>query len=266
MTMQSDGITPNARRLLWAGFFAILAAGVGFSVRAGIVGQWRLAFGFTDQQIGALNTAPFIGFCFGIIIGGLLCDRLGYRLLIVGAFLFHLVSAVSPYMAPGDDPSRAYDILYWGTVVFGLANGTLEAVANPLVATLFPQRRTHYLNILHASWPAGMVIGGIIGWTLGGAGVSWQIQLGLFLIPTTLYGLAFMGQTFPKSEAAAQGLKIGEMLKEVGILGAAVASYLLVLFFQDALHLPDAAAWAVGGVILVVVGILTKFSIGSVLL
>jgi hypothetical protein len=75
-----------------------------------------------------------------------------------------------------------------------------------------------------------------------------------------------MGQTFPKSEAAAQGLKIGEMLKEVGILGAAVASYLLVLFFQDALHLPDAAAWAVGGVILVVVGVLTKFSIGSVLL
>ena len=37
----------------------------------------------------------------------------------------------------------------------------------PLVATLFPSNRTHYLNILHASWPAGLVAGGAIGWVLG---------------------------------------------------------------------------------------------------
>ena len=43
---------------------------------------------------------------------------------------------------------------------------TLEAVANPLVATLFPHNRTHYLNILHASWPAGLIIGGVLGWVL----------------------------------------------------------------------------------------------------
>ena len=49
--------------------------------------------------------------------------------------------------------------LYWGMFIFAFANGTLEAVANPLVATLFPNNRTHYLNILHASWPAGLVIG-----------------------------------------------------------------------------------------------------------
>ena len=51
--------------------------------------------------------------------------------------------------------------------IFALANGTLEAVANPLVATLFPNNRTHYLNILHASWPAGLVLGALAGWVLG---------------------------------------------------------------------------------------------------
>jgi MFS family permease len=143
----------------------------------------------------------------------------------------------------------------------------LEAVANPLVSTLFPKNRTHYLNILHASWPAGLVVGGLIGWTLGGeGGVSWKVQLGLFLIPTLLYGFAFLGQSFPKSEAAEKGLKVGDMLKEVGILGSAVACYLLVLFFQDALKLPNVAAWGIGGILLVAVGVLTKFSIGSVLL
>jgi hypothetical protein len=76
----------------------------------------------------------------------------------------------------------------------------------------------------------------------------------------------FMGQKFPKSEAAAKGLKIGEMLREVGLLGSAVACYLLVLFFAGALNLPAGVSWGIGGVLLVVVGVLTKFSVGSILL
>ena len=266
-TLSDQPVAHNAKRLLWAGFLAILAAGIGFGVRGGILANWAADFGFTGTQLGDIGGAGFTGFCFGIIIGGVIVDKIGYGKLVFAAFLFHVVSALITFAAhKGQSQETAYNFLYWGTFVFALANGTLEAVANPLVATLFPQNRTHYLNILHASWPAGMVVGGVIGWTLGGAGVSWQIQLGLFLIPVVLYGFAFFGQTFPKSEAAAQGLKIGEMLKEVGILGSAVAAYLLVLFFQNALHLPQAASWAVGGVIVVVVGVLTQFSIGSVLL
>ena len=75
-----------------------------------------------------------------------------------------------------------------------------------------------------------------------------------------------MVQSFPKSEAAEKGLKIGEMLREVGILGAAVACYLLALFFQKSLGLPEMVGWGIGGVLLVVVGVLTGFSIGSFLL
>ena len=55
MHTDSDGITPNARRLLWAGFFAILAAGIGFSIRAGLVGTWRGQFGFSATDIGAIT-------------------------------------------------------------------------------------------------------------------------------------------------------------------------------------------------------------------
>ncbi len=266
-TGSNEGIASNAKRLLFAGFLAILAAGIGFGVRGGILSNWAADFGFTGAQLGAIGGAGFTGFCFGIIIGGVVVDKIGYGKLVFAAFLFHVLSAFITFAATkGQAQEVAYNFLYWGTFVFALANGTLEAVANPLVATLFPSNRTHYLNILHASWPAGLVIGGLIGWTLGENGVSWKIQLGLFLLPTVLYGLAFMGQSFPKSEAAAKGLKVGEMLKEVGILGSAVACYLLVLFFQDALKLDNAVAWGIGGALLVAVGVLTGFSIGSVLL
>lgn len=230
-----NGKEANAKRLLWAGFMAILAAGVGFGVRGGLFGVWATEFNFNGTQLGNISLgAGFISFCFGIIIGGIIVDKIGYGKLVVAAFALHVLSAVVTFAAkPGMDTGTAYMLLYWGTFLFGLANGTLEAVANPLVATLFPKNRNHYLNLLHASWPAGMVIGGMIGWYLGGnLGWGWKAQLSLYLVPTLIYGVMFMGQHFPKSEASSKGLKIGEMFKEVGILGAAVVSTLLYFFLK----------------------------------
>jgi MFS family permease len=262
------GIVPNAKRLLWAGFAAILAAGIGFGIRGGILANWAADFGFTGAQLGDIGGAGFTGFCFGIIIGGMLVDKIGYGKLVVAAFIFHVVSAVVTFAAhKGQSQETAYFYLYWGTWIFALANGTLEGVANPLVATLFPSNRTHYLNILHASWPAGLVLGGLAGWILGdGLHWTWQFQLALFLVPTIIYGLIFFGQSFPKSAASAKGLSLGEMMKDVGILGAAVACYLLVLFFQNALHLSPILSYALGAVLLLAVGFGTNFSIGAWLL
>jgi MFS family permease len=279
----NEGIAPNAKRLLWAGFLAILAAGIGFGIRGGILANWAADFGFTGAQLGAIGGAGFTGFCFGIIIGGVIVDKVGYGKLVVAAFLFHVLSAFITFAATkGQAQMTAYMFLYIGTFVFALANGTLEAVANPLVSTLFPKNRTHYLNILHASWPAGLVLGGLVGWFLGdGLHVSWKLQLGLFLVPTALYGIAFFGQHFPKSEASSKGLSVGEMLKEVGILGALVACSLVGLFFKDQLggilafftgseFFTSATwgylAWSVAFALLLLVGVKTNFSIGSVLL
>ena len=233
----NEAIAPNAKRLLIAGFMAILAAGVGFGIRGGILANWGADFGFTGQQLGAINGAGFTGFCFGIIIGGVICDKIGYGKLVIAAFALHVLSALITFAAaPGQAQIVAYRFLYWGTFIFAVANGTLEAVANPLVATLFPNNRTHYLNILHASWPAGLIGGGVIGWVLGeGLKWHWKAQLALFLVPTAFYGLLFLGQHMPKSEASQKGLSLGEMFKDVGILGALIACFLLALFFSGAL-------------------------------
>src|SRR4029450_10746271 len=280
-SVSNEGIAPNAKRLLWAGFLAILAAGIGAGVRGGVLATWGADFGCTGAQLGAIGGAGFTGFCFGIIIGGVVVDKIGYGKLVVAAFVFHVLSAFIALSATkGQSQSTAYLLLYIGTFVFALANGTLEAVANPLVSTLFPRNRTHYLNILHASWPAGLVVGGLIGWILGeGMQVSWKIQLGLFLVPTALYGVAFFGQHFPKSEASAKGLSVGEMLQEVGILGAVVACFLVGLFFKDQLGgilgfftgnpffssaTWSALSWAVAAAFVLIVAVKTNFSGGSV--
>lgn len=233
----TEAIAPNAKRLLWAGFTAILAAGVGFGVRGGIFGTWAAEFGFTGAQLGAIGGAGFTSFCFGIMIGGVLVDKFGYGKLVFAAFALHVLSAFVTFGATaGQSQAVAYQFLFWGMFAFGAANGVLEAVSNPLVATLFPNNRNHYLNILHASWPLGMVFGGVIGWVLGDSlNWGWKAQLSLYLIPTVIYGAMFFGQKYPKSEATEKGLKFGEMLKDVGLLGGAVVSFMLYLFFKGLL-------------------------------
>jgi MFS family permease len=265
MNINQEGAAANPTRLLWAGFTAILAAGMGFGIRGGILAAWGGEFGFTAQVLGAISGAGLTGFCFGIILGGLVCDRIGYGKLVIAAFALHVLSAVVTLAAgPGQAESLSYNLLYWGTFVFALANGTLEAVANPLVATLFPHNRTHYLNILHASWPLGLVLGGVVGWVLGeGLQWHWKMQLGLFLLPTLVYGLMFFGQHMPKSEASQKGIKLGAMLGDVGILGGLVVCFLIALFFSGAMGLSDGISYGIAGALLLAVAMLTGFSIGA---
>jgi MFS family permease len=283
-----DLVAPNAYRLLWAGFMAILAAGVGFAIRGGILRHWGSQYDFSAEELGRIAGGGFTGFCFGIIIGGIIADKVGYGKLVISAFLLHIVSALVtfvPAYASGLAKESIYLYLFWGSFLFAVANGNLEAVANPLVATLFPRNRTHYLNILHASWPAGLVLGGAAGWILDDKfHWPWQEQLALYLVPVVLYGVMFLGQSMPKSEASKRGLSLGQMFSDVGILGGLVVCFLLALFFSGVvtpLVTPkDASAeraeqierittyigYGFGGALLIVVGVITRFSVGAVLL
>jgi hypothetical protein len=81
-----------------------------------------------------------------------------------------------------------------------------------------------------------MVLGGFAVKIFGqGAHWSWKAQLALFLVPTAMYGMMFFGQHFPKSEASQKGLSLGQMLKDVGIIGAAVIGLFIGLFVKDGL-------------------------------
>ncbi len=266
--------SPNAQRLLWAGFMAILAAGVGFSVRAGILGQWAEQYGFTKTELGAITGGGLTGFGIIILLSSLIADRIGFGILMFIAFAMHLVSAAltlatGAAFEAGGKP-LAFQCLFWGMFLFAIGNGIAEAVVNPLVATLFPKQKTHYLNILHAGWPGGLIIGGLASYFMAGGAtskpVAWQIQISLFLVPVVLYGLMMLGQRFPRSEASVSGVKYRDMLGELGLLGAAVICGLLALFFKSDLGLSPLVAGGLGAGLLVAFGAATGFRIGHLLL
>jgi len=268
------GIVPNASRLLWAGFMAILAAGVGFAIRGGILGQWAEQYGFTQTELGAITGGGLTGFGIIILLSSLIADRIGFGPLMLAAFVMHLVSAgltlaTGAAFAAGGKP-LAFQCLFWGMFLFAIGNGIAEAVVNPLVAALFPKNKTHYLNILHAGWPGGLILGGLASYFMAGnettKAISWQIQISLFLVPVALYGLMMIGQRFPKSEASSSGVSYRDMLGELGLAGAAVICCLLALFFKSDLGLSPIVSAGIAAGLLVVFGASTGFRFGHLLL
>lgn len=119
---------------------AILAAGVGYSVRGGILGQWATQFGFTMTELGTITGGGLTGFGIVIILSSLIADKVGYGKLMILAFILHLISAGLTLGAPmafaSGGKSAAYNCLFWGMFIFAVGNGLCEAVVNPLTATL----------------------------------------------------------------------------------------------------------------------------------
>jgi MFS family permease len=229
-----QGPFPNAKRLLWAGFFSIFAAGVGFGVRGGILIDWAREYNFTQTELGEISGGGLWGFGLVVVIVSLLADKIGYGRLMIFAFLMHILTA-GLQMCTGpifDNFGRegVYLSLTIAMVMFSIANGTCEVVVNPMVATLFPNQKTHYLNILHAGWPGGLITGGIIGFVCSDLiKVSWLLQMSLFLVPVGIYGFLLLGQHIPRSEASQAGLSFKTMLSEF------LFPVLLLLLFIQAL-------------------------------
>ena len=224
----NNGTLPHAQRLLWAGFFSIFAAGVGFSVRAGILGDWAAAYGFTQTELGDITGGGLTGFGIVIILGALIADRIGYGRLMALAFVLHVLTAALQLFTGEIYKAFGKDVTYWvlfaAMFLFSVANGVCEVVVNPMTATLFPKQKTHYLNILHAGWPGGLIAGGLVSYFMneGTIGtwmpigkVHWMIQMSMFLIPVLIYGLMFLGQRLPRSEASEAGVSYGAMLASV---------------------------------------------------
>lgn len=205
----------NRKRLLWASFFTIVAAGIGFAVRGAVLVDWGNQFGFTMTELGTITGGGFVGFGIIIIIFSLIADKVGYKPLIILAFVLHFLSLLitigTAYVFETMGREAAYWCLYSGTFLFAVGNGICESVINPLVAALFPKNKTHYLNILHAGWPGGMILGGLLSIAFHDI-VSWEILMSFFLIPVLIYGAMIFKEKFPVSEAKKAGISYKVML------------------------------------------------------
>ncbi len=215
----------STSKIFLASFLTLIAAGMGFAIRGAVLEEWANQYGFTMFELGTITGGGLVGFGLVIIVASFFVDRIGYKTILLLAFLCHLGSAALTLAATpifhSSGKDATYNCLYYGMFLFAIGNGLCEAVINPLVATIYPRKKTHYLNILHAGWPAGLILGALLAKCFVGNAaevwimkLQWEIPMALFLVPTLMYGIIVVTNKFPRSEATAAGVSMGEMLSQ----------------------------------------------------
>ncbi|MBW3624502.1 MAG: MFS transporter [Armatimonadetes bacterium] len=245
----------NRRLLFWACFVALVATSFGFIVRAFLIDTWGETFGLTATEKGLILGVGLWPFAISIILFSLFIDRIGYGTAMIFAFVCHVLSVILTVTATG------YTQLYWAMFIVALANGTVEAVINPVVATLFPREKTKWLNILHAGWPGGLVLGGVLALIMG-PGTDWRYKVGLILLPTIVYGIMMMGRKFPVQERVAAGVSYREMLVDFGVIGALIVNFLIFLQIGQVFGWPALLTGAIIVILTVAFGAFIGFAPG----
>lgn len=225
-------------KLFAACFTSLIATSFGFIVRVFLMDTWAKEFGLSATQKGEIFGVGLWPFAISIVLFSLIIDKIGYRVAMFFAFLCHatymfIVIAAPNLVAQG---MSGYWVLYLGSFIGALGNGTIEAVINPVVATMFKDQKTKWLNILHAGWPGGLVLGGVLAVAMGDSTVSstewlssdWRLKVGLVGLPVFAYGALMLVCRFPVNERVAAGVSFKDMLREVGLLGAFLISALIV--------------------------------------
>ena len=198
----------NRQRLFVASCVALLATAMSFAIRGDIMGDFERIFSLSKTNVGWIAGAAFWGFGLSIFVGGPLCDLLGMGNIFRLAAAGHIGGTILTLLAPN------FEVLFLATVIIGIANGLVEAAINPLVATLFSGTKTQKLVALHAWFPGGIVVGGVLCFLFSQVGLGWQAKMTLMLVPSVVYTLMFLGQPFPATERAAAGVPFGDMFKE----------------------------------------------------
>jgi MFS family permease len=213
----------NKPKLFVLSVIALATAGMAFGIRGDIGGALQGHFfdpidpANSARLIGEVVGILFLGFAFAIAIGSPLLDFFGMgRLLGLSSFCFTSGTLIVLFADQLKGSLPVYWVLWTGMLLTGIGQGLVETVINPLAATLYPDDKTHKLNVLHAWWPGGIIIGGLISFGLGRMDFGWQAKLSVVLLPAVVYGAMILGTKFPPTERVAAGVSAGSMFKELG--------------------------------------------------
>ena len=270
--------TRHDKILFWGCFIALITTSYAFISRMILCGgdQFAHEFGLDKVAAGELQGAGVWPFGMSIIIFSLFIDRIGYKVAMVFSFVSYLAYSALAFMAYNTihgvtDPvalavaqKHGQQLIYWGSIILGLGNGSVESYCNPIVTTMFNTDKTKWLNRLHAGWPAGLVVGGLC--TIALANNSdWRITLGLILIPAVIFFLILVSLKFPKSEREQAGVSYLAMLKELGAFGALVGFGLVFAQLGQVFGWSSGVVWGLTGAVVVAFAVITK-SFGRFLL
>jgi MFS family permease len=196
--------------------------GLGFAVRANIASNLqediydKIDLANSAALVGEALSATFMGFALTLLFGSALVDLIGMKRMLLLSALGYIAGAVGLVFATTMAINSSVETVIWVSLLLtGLGWGAVEAASNPMVAALYPEEKTHRLNILHAWWPAGIVVGGLMGYTITRVGLPWELNMFVLLLPALALAWMVSRATFPVTERVAAGVSYGQMFSEL---------------------------------------------------
>ena len=224
----------NRNRLFIASCIALVTTSMFFSIRGDAADALAADFQLDKEQLGFIFQPAFYGFTLSILIGGSLVDLFGMRRLLTMSGIFYILAILAIVFVPFPDGPIGSIFgnpitltLWFAMLALGVAQGLVEGVINPLCSTLYPEEKTHRMNVLHAWWPGGLIVGGLLAYLVTvvmGLGESasaetatlgWRIKLMTIPVVALAYLLLIWGQEFPASERVAAGVSNRDMAREL---------------------------------------------------
>jgi fucose permease len=209
------------QKLFVASCISIATASMVFAIRGDVAGPLSQSFHITNEQMGLVFSPAFWAFTIAIFISGNLVDLVGMRRLHILSALGFVTGVAFIVLAPRPTAPVAslFDhtgttMLYAGFFMLGISHGLVEGVINPLMASLYPDEKTRRITSVHAWWPAGLIIGGLLAVALTNFGIAWQLKLSLILVPAVAYLVMALSMSYPKTERAMSNVSTGDMWKQ----------------------------------------------------
>lgn len=185
----------NEKKLFYGSCFALITTALSFSIRAGILPQLGEELSLSGEQLGFINSMWFLGFPISMVIGGMIYNQVGGKIIMQFAFFAHAAGILLTIFA------GSYSLLLISTLLIGLGNGCTEAACNPMIADTYEGvTMSKMMNRFHMWFPGGIVIGSLVSQFMTGAGLSWQSQIWIIMIPTIIYAYLFWTSDWPKAK------------------------------------------------------------------
>jgi MFS family permease len=212
----------NNEKLFITSCLSIGTAAMVFAIRGDVAPSLTASFQITNEQMGMIFSPAFWAFTIAIFISGNLVDVVGMRLLHMLSALGFILGVLLIVLAPTPDAPVAslFDhtgtmLLYVGFFLFGLSHGLVEGVINPLMATIYSGEKTKRIIAVHAWWPGGLIIGGLLALALSAVfAAPWQVRLSLILIPAVSYLFLAFSLSYPQTERVTSNVPTAEMWKQ----------------------------------------------------
>ena len=186
-------------------FFAISSTMTGI-----LVPDLTETYHLNSMQIGLIGSVQSVGSMVAMVFGGVLSDRFSKLRLIALFFAIYTVVLYLIGMVP------AFVVLLVLYVLMGVANSYLNLLLSAFISEAYGEKRTTYLNMIHAFYSLGSLAGPVYATMVQKSGQHWNtsfVNLGILCTVITVIFLAIIAPVKVEAKKGDSGNTIREAVK-----------------------------------------------------